>query len=654
MNKKNFKLISSANIINLILSFTLTVLMFHYNIYIAFISLILFIYVLMNEYFGWRKKRSELDRYIERLFFNVDRVSKNAIAFMPIAAAVINKEGKIIWYNNKFNETFKEKKEINDAIEKHIKNYKYEGKLHIKIADRYYYIIGTEAQKQHKSKENDKFYNIFLIDETDYVEISSKLNESRSVLAYILVDNYEEALQATEDLKRPVVAAEIERRLSIWASSMNAFIKKYAADRYVMFMKNRDLLNLEENRFEILDFIRDINAGNKIPVTLSIGVGADADEYILLHDYASSAIDLSLGRGGDQAVVKRGEKISIYGGKTQAVEKRTRVKARVVSHAIRKLIEESSNVFIMGHNFMDFDSLGAAIGMYRGAVALDKSAKIILDKSNPAVESMLQKIENEEDYDNPFINISDAKNSIDKNSLLIVVDTHRPEYLTNPEILDLIERIIVIDHHRRGREFIDKALLVYLEPYASSASELVTEILQYIKDRIDIKPIEAEALLAGIAVDTKNFTFRTGVRTFEAASYLRRKGADTTSIKILFQDDFKSYIMKSTIVKNAEITNDGIAIAISPEDANNVIISQAADELLNIKGVQASFVLLKRENDVIISGRSLGDINVQVILEKLDGGGHLTVAGAQVKKPLDEVLMDLKKAINEYLKEGEE
>ncbi|MDI6604813.1 MAG: DHH family phosphoesterase [Thermoanaerobacteraceae bacterium] len=654
MNKKNFKLISSANIINLILSFILTVLMFHYNIYIAFISLILFIYVLMNEYFGWRKKRSELDRYIERLFFNVDRVSKNAIAFMPIAAAVINKESKIIWYNNKFNETFKDKKEINDAIEKYVKNYKFEGKLHIKIADRYYYIIGTEAQKKHKSRENDKFYNIFLIDETDYVEISSKLNESRPVLAYILVDNYEEALQATEDLKRPVVAAEIERRLSIWASSMNAFIKKYAADRYVMFMKNRELLNLEENRFEILDFIRDINAGNKIPVTLSIGVGADADEYILLHDYASSAIDLSLGRGGDQAVVKRGEKISIYGGKTQAVEKRTRVKARVVSHAIRKLIEESSNVFIMGHNFMDFDSLGAAIGMYRGAVALDKSAKIILDKSNPAVESMLQKIENEEDYDNPFINISDAKNSIDKNSLLIVVDTHRPEYLTNPEILDLIERIIVIDHHRRGREFIDKALLVYLEPYASSASELVTEILQYIKDRIDIKPIEAEALLAGIAVDTKNFTFRTGVRTFEAASYLRRKGADTTSIKILFQDDFKSYIMKSTIVKNAEITNDGIAIAISPEDANNVVISQAADELLNIKGVQASFVLLKRENDVIISGRSLGDINVQVILEKLDGGGHLTVAGAQVKKPLDEVLMDLKKAINEYLKEGEE
>jgi c-di-AMP phosphodiesterase-like protein len=302
---------------------------------------------------------------------------------------------------------------------------------------------------------------------------------------------------------------------------------------------------------------------------------------------------------------------------------------------------------------MDFDSLGAAIGMYRCAVSFGKDAKIILDKSNPAIETLLEKIEKDEEYANPFIDVGNAKSMVNPKTLLIVVDAHRPSYLTYPELINMVDRIVVIDHHRRGKEFIDKALLIYLEPYASSTCELVTEISQYIKDKIDLKPIEAEALLAGITVDTKNFTFRTGVRTFEAASYLRRKGADTISVKMLFQNDLKSYIIKSTIVKNAEITEEGIAIAVSPDETDNVIAAQAADELLNIKGVQASFVVFKRHDDVAISGRSIGDINVQVILEKLGGGGHLTVAGAQVKKPIKNVVDDLKKAIDEYFKEGE-
>ncbi|SNX53754.1 DHH family phosphoesterase [Thermoanaerobacterium sp. RBIITD] len=652
-DKKFYNLISSTSVLNILLSAILTIILFYYNLYIGSISLLILIYILFSEYRGAKKKRSEFDRYIERLFFSVDRASGNIVALMPIPAAMINEEGNIIWYNSNFAQTFEDKKDINDAIVKYAKS-KRNDKYHIKIGDKYYYILSIlSPTKKRKSKDNHTYYNIFIFDETEYVEMSSKFNSSKPVLGYILVDNYEEALQSAEDLKRPVVAAEIERRLNIWAQSMNAYIKKYANDRYVFITQNSDLDNLEKNRFEILDFIRDINVGNKIPVTLSIGVGAESLEYMKLNEYASSAMDLALGRGGDQAVVKKGEKILIYGGRAQAVEKRTRVKARVVSHAIRELIDDSSNVFVMGHNFMDFDSLGAAMGMYRCAVSLGKDTKIILDKSNPAIETLLERIEKTEEYENPFIDVGDVKSLVNPKTLLIVVDAHRPSYLTYPDIVKMTERIIVIDHHRRGKEFIDKALLVYLEPYASSTCELVTEITQYIKDKVDLKPIEAEALLAGITVDTKNFTFRTGVRTFEAASYLRRKGADTTSVKMLFQNDLKSYIIKSTIVKNAEISKEGIAIAISPNEANNVIVAQAADELLNIKGVQASFVIFERKDDVAISGRSLGDINVQVILEKLGGGGHLTVAGAQLKKPLNEVVEDLKKAINDYFKEGE-
>lgn len=657
MDRSFYRLISSVNIINILLSIALTVLMFYYNLYIALISLVALIYVLLSEYFGIRKKRTEfdkyLDKYIENLFFSVDKTSKNAIAKMPIPAVIVDGNGKVLWFNTSFAKIFDENKEIKKIIEKHVNDRAVDGKKQLEVDGRYYYVIEMKSPSKRKGDKESSV--LFLIDNTEYVELKKAFTDNKPAVAYILVDNYEEAMMTTEDLKKPIVSAEIEKRLSTWATSMKALLKKYANDRYILIFRDKDLSNLEEDRFEILDLIKDISEGNKIPLTLSIGVGVGADDYITLHEYASSAMDLALGRGGDQAVIKRGDKISFYGGKTQAVEKRTRVKARVVAHAIRELIEESSTVFIMGHNFMDFDSLGAAIGMYRGAASLGKSAHIILDKSNIAIDELIKKIQKAEGYENLFIRSADVKNLVDENALLIVVDAHRPSYLTYPEIVDIIGRIIVIDHHRRGKEFIDKALLIYLEPYASSTCELVTELLQYMKDKIELKPLEAEALLAGITVDTKNFTFRTGARTFDAASFLRRKGADTTSVKQLFQNDLDSYVIKSTIVKNAEIMDRGIAIAVSPRDANNLIIAQAADELLTIKGVQASFVLLKREDDVAISGRSLGDINVQIILEKLGGGGHMTVAGAQVKKPLDEALNSLKNAINEYFdEEGED
>nr|WP_240951460.1 DHH family phosphoesterase [Caldanaerobacter subterraneus] len=624
--------------------------LFYYNKIVASISFIILLYILLAEYYGVKRKKLELDKYIEDIFFNVDKASKTVLAKIPLPAVILNDRGEIIWYNTHYSQTFNENEEIKKIIKKYVTAKTEELKGQIEFNGRYYSVLKIESSFK-KKREGDASATLLFFDDTDYVQLKKSLATSRSVVAHIMIDNYEEALMSVEDVKRAVISSEIEKKLSEWASSIKAFLKKYDDEKYFAIFKEGELKKLEENRFDILDKIRETGEEMKVLLTLSIGVGAEADDFLTLNEYASSALDLALGRGGDQAVVKRGDKISFYGGRTQAVEKRTRVKARVIAHALRELIKESSTIFIMGHNFMDFDSLGAAIGMYRACADLGKKAYIILDKSNVAIDELVKKIKATDGYQDLFIKSSEVKNMIDENSLLIVVDTHRPSYLSYPEIVELIDRIVVIDHHRRGKEFIDKALLVYLEPYASSASELVTEILQYIVEKIDLKPIEAEALLAGIAVDTKNFTFRTGSRTFEAASFLRKKGADTTSVKQLFQNDLASYIIKATIVKNAEILDNGIAIAISPPAANNLIIAQAADELLTIKGVKASFVLLQREEDVAISGRSMGDVNVQIILEKLGGGGHLTVAGAQVKKPMEEVLKELKQAIKEYFEE---
>jgi len=650
VDKKFYRIISSINILNLLLSAFLIGFLFYYNKIVASISFIILLYILLAEYYGVKRKKIELDRYIEDIFFSVDKASKTVLAKIPLPAVILNDRGEIIWYNTHYSQTFNENEEIKKLIKKYVTAKTEELKGQMEFNGRYYSVLKIESSFK-KKREGDTSATLLFFDDTDYVQLKKSLATSRPVVAHIMIDNYEEALMSVEDVKRAVISSEIEKKLSEWASSIKAFLKKYDDDKYFAIFKEGELKKLEENRFDILDKIRETGEEMKVLLTLSIGVGAEADDFLTLNEYASSALDLALGRGGDQAVVKRGDKISFYGGRTQAVEKRTRVKARVIAHALRELIKESSTIFIMGHNFMDFDSLGAAIGMYRACADLGKKAYIILDKSNVAIDELVKKIKATDGYEELFIKSSEVKNMVDENSLLIVVDTHRPSYLSYPEIVELIDRIVVIDHHRRGKEFIDKAVLVYLEPYASSASELVTEILQYIVEKVDLKPIEAEALLAGIAVDTKNFTFRTGSRTFEAASFLRKKGADTTSVKQLFQNDLASYIIKATIVKNAEILDNGIAIAISPPAANNLIIAQAADELLTIKGVKASFVLLQREEDVAISGRSMGDVNVQIILEKLGGGGHLTVAGAQVKKPMEEVLNELKQAIKEYFEE---
>ncbi|EFG87956.1 DHHA1 domain protein [Clostridium carboxidivorans P7] len=395
--------------------------------------------------------------------------------------------------------------------------------------------------------------------------------------------------------------------------------------------------------------------GNKLAVTLSIGVGRGGETPLQNENFAASAKELALGRGGDQTVVKNGEKLSFYGGKTKEVEKRTKVRARVIAHALVELINASSDVFIMGHINPDIDCLGAAVGIYSTIKFLKKDCHIVLEETNSSINLILEKIKNEEDYEKVFISSKECIDNMKYNSLLILVDVHSRGYVQDIKVVDAFEKIVIIDHHRKSTDFVEGALLSYIEPYASSTSELVTEMLQYMVEKPKIKIIEAEALLAGICVDTKNFCFKTGVRTFEAASFLRRLGADTVDVKKFFADDLDTYLKRAEIIKSAEIFNN-IAIAVCPNEIEDIVLAaQAADELLNITGIKASFVFVKIKDNVCISGRSLGEVNVQVILESLGGGGHMTMAGATIKKvTLDEALKKLKDAIGKYIMEGEE
>jgi c-di-AMP phosphodiesterase-like protein len=422
-----------------------------------------------------------------------------------------------------------------------------------------------------------------------------------------------------------------------------------------MIAKNRIMAGLRQKKFELLDQVRDIKAGNTIPVTLSIGVGYDAETPALINSSALSAMELALGRGGDQAVVKQGTKLYFYGGRSQGVEKRTKVKSRVIANALRELMEQSDKVLIMSHEDPDLDSIGSALGIYRCARFIGKNARIVLDKSNASVDSLIKRLEAEEIYEGLFIRRDDALDRIDKDTLLVVVDTHRPSFTEAPELLERAERIVVFDHHRRGAESIENATLTYLEPFASSASELITEIVQYFDDRIRLEPLEADALLAGITMDTKNFIFKTGVRTFEAASYLRRAGADPTAVRQLFQDDMETFSSRAETISNARLIFPGVAISQCPPDTKHpqLIAAQAADTLLNIKGIHSSVVLCSTSEGVMISGRSLGNLNMQVILEKLGGGGHLTMAGAQLHNiTMEEAEKMVIQAIEEYLEGG--
>lgn len=611
------------------------------DLFVIFVITLISIYICVKEIKNRNFRIQELSK-------SVDIVLKDSLNLIDIPMVMINDRMQIVWQNNISKRIFP-KEYITDMafkLEKLLKSSETASVVEDIGNGEVYAGIGNYI----------KFSNfdcmlISFINKTDEQNLKHTLEDTKVTVGMVFVDNYEETLQGLDEIKKAEISSQITKVVMEWVIANNGVFTKVDKDKYVIFVEKQYVDKMEKNTFEILERVRNISTETKLPITISIGMSYSEPTINERYAASTSALDIALGRGGDQAVVKKDKKFEFYGGSNIGLEKTSRVRARTIAQALREIIVKCDKVYIMGHKNSDVDCIGASVGIYKIVESLGKEANIVIDtKCNSSTKSIVNKIKTLGGYTDVFITAQDMKKQDYSNSLLIIVDTHKKSYISNPEIIDLFEKIVVIDHHRRGPEFIDNALLTYHEIYASSASELVTELLMYL-DNIKLTSIEAESLYAGIVIDTKNFIFKTGVRTFEVAAYLKKYGIDLTEVKQLFQNDFETYIAKVEIVKNAEIIRGQIAISTSEEEYKemSIIAAQAADELLSISGVLASFVLCKVENVVMISGRSMGDINVQAILEKIGGGGHLTFAGAQIAGvTVEEAKETLLASIDEY------
>lgn len=664
MSKENFKEMLfnfiKSKIVITILVILLVVFFIKDMLIISNILLLIYAAALLYIIFD-NSKKDNFSNKIENIIHKVDTVKSTAFSKVHFPTMFLLENGEVIWYN----ESLALRLENNDIVGKNIReiikefNIKLalEGKRseykNVVFKDRIYDIYISIIQ-DYEINEDNNLIVISFDDITDNINLINQINNAKESVMLIEVDNLDEVIKTTEEDLRPQLIADIDRTINNYANSLKALIRKYSSNKYVLTTKDANIETEMNKKFDILDTIREVSSGNKLTVTLSIGVGRGGENPAQNHEFATIAKDLALGRGGDQCVVKSFEKVSFYGGKTKEVEKRTKVRARVIGHALLELINESSNVIIMGHHNPDMDCLGAAIGMYSTIRSLNKECYIVMDEPHDAVQYMLDRLDDDDNYKDTFININAVKNIKNDKSLLILVDVHNESYVLSMEVVDYFSRIVIIDHHRKTKDFIQGTMLSYVETYASSTSELITELIQYMVEKPKLREVEAVALLAGICLDTKNFCFKTGVRTFEAAAFLRRLGADTVDVKRIFSEALDIYITRADIIKTAKVKS-GIAVAkCPPEISNSVLPAQAADELLNITGIQASFVIAKIEEGTYISGRSLGEINVQVILEYLGGGGHLTMAAARIKDSnQDEAEELLNDAIEKYLRKGE-
>ena len=658
MNKK-FKIFFPNTKIYLIIIAVLIFMLIQYEPYIALLGAAIFGFLVFYNIRLNRKIDDEWSRFVEDMSANLDVAGKNTLSNTPFPLAIINPKGRIMWGNSLFSGIFPKgmyDKDISLIIKDFNIKRAAENKVNtferIEIGEELYNVVASQVPVNRDMGGQKYIYILCFINYTEYYKLYDMYDGKRPIVALIEADNFDEVLKSAEEANRPAIIAEIDKRINSFAVSLDGMLKKYDDNKYILIFENEHFQELVKNKFSFLDSIREIDMGNKIPATLSIGIGRNAESLYQLHQYAVSAKDLALGRGGDQAVIKDGDRLSFFGGKSKEVEKRTRVKSRVMAYAMAGLIEQSSEVVIMGHESPDMDSLGAAIGMYRGCRLKGKNAYILLNKSNPAIAKLTDKLSKSNEHNGVFINNEALSQMVTKNTLVIVVDVHRKSFVECPELLDSAGSIIVIDHHRRNVDFIDNATVSYIETYASSSCELVTELLQYLTEKPALNELEAEALMAGIYLDTKSFTFKTGVRTFEAAGFLKKMGADLIEVRKLFAEDLKTYIERTSLVGSAVIEN-GIAVAaVEQEPRNGLVVPQAADELLKIEGIEASFVMAPSGNDIIVSGRSLGDINVQLILESMGGGGHMTIAGARIPGvSIEQASAILEDAINDYLKE---
>ena len=602
--------------------------------------------------------QQQLHQYVERISGGADTAKTSNMLFAPMPMMVFNPDSEdVLWANDLFaelpgvGENIYESR-VRDVVKDFETHWLMEGKPEYPGVftwnDRRYRVFGCLSQPEEKGRFG-VLATTYWMDVTDLEHMRSTLEETKPVAAIVMIDNYEDLMSACPEGKRSAIRAAIEEKMDQWRGTSGALLMKYDRDRYLMVFTEKQYEAFAQGRFAILDEVRTVQAAEGVYATMSIGVGREAGSYDALLKNAGLALEMALSRGGDQAVVKDRMNFEFYGGRAKTTEKRTKVKSRVMANALGDLMDETEHVYVMGHQYADMDTLGAAAGVCAIARKRGKVARIVMDTENNSVEPMLRKLKALPEYKDVFIGGGDAFLRVQPDTLLVVVDTNRPASVESEPLLEACNRVAVIDHHRRGSSYIEKMALNFHEPYASSASELVTELLGYLLEPGDLLKTEAEALLAGIVLDTKNFTNRTGGRTFEAAAYLRRAGADTQDVQRMFQSDLESMIDRYAIIRQAVLYREDLAIAAIDEECERVTAAKAADELLTLSGVQASFVFYPKDGGVYISARSLGEVNVQVIVEALGGGGNSTSAGGQLPGvTVEQVRQMLQEAIDKY------
>ena len=629
-------------------------------------SILAYIAIFVYTIWSNNKRKTEISEHINELTVSVDKAAQSTIINSPFPLVVLETNGNIIWKSSNFIKEFANidtGTTLTDVIKElklKIENGKNTNNISIsesmKIGDKNYKVIAEYTKLREKEHKNSSEYmaTVYFLDETNYVKLLEEYNNSRTCIGIIVLDNYEELMQRVTEEEKLKITSNAEKNIYSWVNKYDGLLVKSERDTYVCIFDQLNLEKIKEDKFEILDEIKEIKTQDNIQLTLSIAISENEKTNSEEYKSAKAVIDIALGRGGDQAIIKQNGKYYFFGGRTQEVEKRTRVKARIVAQALEELMNSASNVIIMGHTNSDIDAMGSGMGVYRIAKTIGKDAYIVNETNGTSLDNFINDLKDIEEYNDVIIDKAEALNKLSADSLLVVVDTDKKNYVEAPELLDKTDKIVVIDHHRRGTDYIENAILTFHEVYASSACELVTELVEYAEKTVKLTKFEVEALYAGIMMDTKNFTFKTGVRTFEAAAFLRKCGVDIIKVKKWFQSDLETYNKISEIVAKSEIIDDTIAISIyDKEDSDaNITCAKAADELLTISNITASFVIGKMGDKIYISGRSIGDINVQLILEKLGGGGHITVAGAQVEgMTQEEVKQELINRINEYFTE---
>lgn len=632
-------------------------LVFMCMIEVRAIPLAIFVYFAVL-FFTYKKHLNMIDRVIKNmdsLMFKLK--ADDTILDFPIPAIIVTKTGDILWNNNDLEQLFKgiNKQRYMENLIKDL-DAEYDTKFkaidkELSIHDKHFRVLGNLVNLKKRGNDKEQVLMLYFIDRTEYYRLFRMYDDSKDTVGIIMIDNYDELMQGTNDTDKPQLLAVIERQLREWFAFTGGILVKLDRNRFLILFEKKYIKVFTNAKFEILDTIKEISFSNKIPVTLSIAIVIEDGTKNEKFQSAISTIDVALGRGGDQAVIKKDGKYEFFGGKSKEIEKTTRVKSRVVAQALKELILESKNVVIMGHKNGDADCLGAAMGVYCLAKHNGKEAFVVFNNYGIGLKDLYEKIAKEEEYRNALLPESEILSKVNDDTLVVVVDTHKMELIDAPNILSKASKIVVIDHHRRSTDdVIENPVLTFHEVYASSASELVTEIIQYSEDKVIPTKEEAECLYAGILTDTKNFTQKTGVRTFEAAAYLKKIGIDVAGINKLFQTDVDTYVAIADVIRNCELVANKVAIAVCPKGLENQvqITAQAADELLNLNGIESSFVLCESDNKIHISGRSNGNLNVQIILEKFGGGGHMMIAGAQIEdKSIDEVKAMLIEAINE-------